>query len=128
MDKRLQSLDLELKVIDPETLVFILNGEINLYNSQTMRKEIDKNITQGIHHFLLDFSNVTMIDSSGIGALFAITRTLSARSGRVFIFGANSYVRKVFDMTRVTNYLSLMDTIDQALAVLRIAGPARVGS
>ena len=103
LEKRLQSLHLELKVIDPETLVFILNGEISLYNSQTLRKEIDKNMTQGIRNFLLDFTNVSMIDSSGIGALFAITRTLSARSGRVSIFGASRYVRKIFEMTRVVN-------------------------
>ncbi|MFO1471912.1 MAG: STAS domain-containing protein [Turneriella sp.] len=126
LEKRLQSLHLELKVIDPETLVFILNGEISLYNSQTLRKEIDKNMTQGIRNFLLDFTNVSMIDSSGIGALFAITRTLSARSGRVSIFGASSYVRKIFEMTRVVNYLSLTETLDETLAGLRLPLPARI--
>jgi anti-sigma B factor antagonist len=73
---------------------------------------------------ILDFSNVPYLDSSGLGSLISAS-TSFVKSGRRFaITGANSRVRRVFEITKLENVLLVFPTLSDALEAFTNAGTA----
>lgn len=70
-------------------------------------------IDKGIRKLVLDLSNVKMITSSGIGIFLNIHQSLKSQ---FTLTGANSDVKKVLDLTKVTSVITLYDTVDAALS------------
>lgn len=64
---------------------------------------------------VLDFSAVNMIDSSGLGALVSVLKSLDGR-GSIGISGANEKVRSVFRLTRMDRVFPMHDSVDIAVA------------
>jgi len=70
-------------------------------------------IDKGIRKLVLDLSNVKMITSSGIGIFLNIHQSLKSQ---FTLTGANSDVKKVLELTKVTSVITLYETVDAALA------------
>ncbi len=69
-------------------------------------------IDKGIRKLILDLSNVKMITSSGIGIFLNIHQSLKSQ---FMLAGANSEVKKVLELTKVTSVITLYDTVESAL-------------
>ena len=81
---------------------------------------------------LADFSQVSYIDSPGIGCLIGIyTSILKNASGRFVLANLNRRVRDVLELTRLANVIPIYPSEDAALAALEAARnlqPARYPS
>ena len=65
-------------------------------------------MTRGERHLVLDFRDVRLIDSAGIGVLLSAQRRVHALGGALVVTNASEHVRRVFDMTGVGRKLSLI--------------------
>lgn len=65
-------------------------------------------------HVLLDLSNVTFIDSSGLGAIVATMKLLSPER-KLMLAGLNPAVEKVFQLTRMHTVFDIFLTLEEAL-------------
>ena len=65
---------------------------------------------------LIDMSNITFLDSSGLGALVAIWRRLSSREGEIKLCSIPPSVRTVFEITRMHRVFEIYETEEEALA------------
>ena len=65
---------------------------------------------------LIDMSNITFLDSSGLGALVAIWRRLSSRKGEIKLCSIPPSVRTVFEITRMHRVFEIYETEEKALA------------
>lgn len=73
-------------VIDTEDKIVIarLSGEVDHHNAKSIRADIDLAIDR--HHperLVLDFDDVTFMDSSGIGLIMGRYKLMSAYSGQI---------------------------------------------
>lgn len=66
--------------------------------------------SQGPAHIVLDLSNVTFVDSSGLGATFAAMKQLSSER-RLDLAGLTPDVAKVFRLTRMDTVFVIHDDI-----------------
>jgi anti-sigma B factor antagonist len=64
---------------------------------------------------VLDLSNVSFIDSSGLGAIVAAMKLMPA-TGKLQLAGLTSAVDKVFRMTRMDTIFTIHATTDDAAA------------
>ena len=62
---------------------------------------------------ILDLSNVTLVDSSGLGAIVGSMKQLG-RGRRLDLVGLNPAVDKVFKMTRMDSVFQIFETLDEA--------------
>lgn len=73
---------------------------------------------QGIHTMILDFSQITYINSTGIGLLV----TLLVRANRLNLHlaacGLNEHYREIFALTRLEEAFSVFATREEALAAV----------
>jgi anti-sigma B factor antagonist len=70
-------------------------------------------IDKGIKKLVLELTDVKMITSSGIGIFLNINQSLKSQ---LRLACANSEVKKVLELTKVTSVIKLFDNIDMALA------------
>jgi anti-anti-sigma factor len=70
---------------------------------------------------LIDFKEVTFMDSSGLGALVLALKTVRAAGGKMFICSVNDQIKVLFELTsmdRVFEIFASRDAFDQHLASL----------
>jgi anti-anti-sigma factor len=97
------------------TIVTIV-GEIDMANAPEVKGAIDAT-RDGAERVVVDLSAVTFLDSSALNALVYGQRDLAEHeiSFRV-VSPADQSVRKVFEITHLTEPLSVVDSLDDALA------------
>ncbi len=80
-------------------LVAYLIGEIDHHTSAKIRDEIDKAITiKRPTHLVLDFKNVSFMDSSGIGIVMGRYRLMQSYKGTLEIRNVSSQTKKLMEL------------------------------
>jgi anti-anti-sigma factor len=96
-----------------------LRGEIDLSNSDPIRAEIVRAVPQDARGVVLDLSETTYLDSSGVRLLFDLAERLRARRQRlVLMVTGPAIVRRVLILTKLDEAVPLREDLDGALAAL----------
>jgi anti-sigma B factor antagonist len=95
-----------------------LHGPIDVSQAMTLRDLLGAQIDSASARVLLDLSDVTLIDSSGIGILVTAHRRADSQGARFGLAGATGTVARVFEMTRTNKLLSIYDTVDEGVSSL----------
>ena len=84
---------------DKDRLRVFLAGEIDHCAAEGMSARIEQQLTDlSILELWLDFSQVTFMDSSGIGMVIGRYKTMAARGGTVVACGLHPPVDRLFRM------------------------------
>lgn len=70
------------------------------------------------HRVAIDFSNVTMLGSLGLGTLISLTKECRENKGDVVIFGIDQPIRELVKMSRLDRILTIKDDETGALKAL----------
>lgn len=90
-----------VQIIEPEG---ILDGT----KTADFQQQIDQSIESGVHTILIDFSNVTFMDSSGLGALVKAFKTLEAADVKLFLCSINEQIGMLFELTSMDDYFTIL--------------------
>ena len=83
-----------------EEMIVLLNGEIDHHRTESLRRELDHIIeVSRPKRLILDFSGVTMMDSSGIGLMIGRYKKLRDQNGKLTVRKLNSRVDAVFQVS-----------------------------
>ena len=114
---RIAKLDVEAH---PEGPVIRVAGEVDLSNSDAVRNDIVRAVPHDANGVVLDLTQTTYLDSSGIRLLFDLAERLHARRQRmVLVVAEAALVRRVVVLTKLDDAVPLLEGVDEALAVLR---------
>ena len=90
------------------TLIIALGGEIDHHKAAELRYEIDEMImSERPEKLTFDFTNVTFMDSSGIGLILGRHRLLCSLGGKVEVTGASKKIECLFKMSGVDKIVTL---------------------
>lgn len=81
-----------VKIVQP-------SGILDGMKATQFRQEISDIVENGGSMVLIDFKDVTFMDSSGLGALVLALKTVRAAGGKLFICSINEQVRMLFELT-----------------------------
>ena len=88
-------------------------------DSAYLRAKTEELKSAGYGKVLADFSQVSYIDSTGIGFLIGIyTSILKNASGRFVLANLNRRVRDVLELTRLANVIPIYPSLDAGLEAL----------
>ena len=73
------------------------------------RQEIIKLVESNVDIVLVDFSDVTFMDTSGLGALVSALQTVRAAGGKFFICSVNDQLRMLFELTSMDRVFKIYD-------------------
>ncbi|MGK7933355.1 MAG: STAS domain-containing protein [Microcystaceae cyanobacterium] len=98
--------------------IFRLTGLLDAFSEPTFRKEIGKFIEEGPKHIILDLSHIDFLDSSGLGALVQLVKQAQNAKGSLQVV-TNPRVTQTVKLVRLEKFLSLQNSLDDALANLK---------
>jgi anti-sigma B factor antagonist len=81
-----------IKVITPQG---ILDGT----KATDFRSQIDRSVNEGAKIILVDFTDVTFMDSSGLGALVLALKTIRGAGLKMFVCSINDQIKMLFELT-----------------------------
>jgi anti-sigma B factor antagonist len=122
-------MDLRLRVrqIGAAALVEI-GGEIDLHSAPQLRAALLKAGEGEAPRLVVDLSEVTFIDSTGIGVLVGALKRARESGGDVHFCGVQARVRRVFEITGLIHGLPLFESRDAALTAFGGESAARAES
>jgi anti-sigma B factor antagonist len=104
--------------VDRRTCVVSPEGEIDLASAPTLRARLLDCERSGYSKFILDFSLVEHIDSTGLGVLIGLKKRLGDE-GVLAIAAVPRAVFSVFEITGLDTRLEIFATLEQALVYMR---------
>lgn len=96
------------------TAVVGCSGRLNMVAAPQLRSYLTDTINGGRDRIVVDLSETTFIDSSGLGALIGGLKTARQHGGDLRIAAPNDQVRTVLRLTNLDRVLRPHDTVDDA--------------
>lgn len=90
-----------VQIVEPKG---ILDGT----KTSAFQHQIEQSVETGVHVVLIDFSDVTFMDSSGLGGLVKALKTVKAADAKLFICSINEQVRILFELTSMDQYFNIV--------------------
>lgn len=117
-------LTLEKEVIRDDAVILHLAGEIDISSAHLLSRQFDSMVTEGRSAIILDATNVSFMDSTGLHALVEGKRTLHDTGARIFLVPSRQ-VRRVLELVFPDPVVAVrVNSVEEALAALDSAEPA----
>lgn len=117
-------MDLETKVDDDILIIKPLAKRIDASSSTLFKGLVNDYISQGYTFVILNLGNVEFVDSSGLGVLISILKTISNSKGTLALCKVNSNVMNLLTITRIDSILMIAPDVDAAKNQLKKGLPA----
>ncbi len=107
-------MELECRETDGVLVVKPLVSRLDAAVAVPFKEQVKSWIDEGRRRFVLDLSQVTFVDSSGLGAIVSIHKKLR-NDGKLVVCGLTGNVMNLFDMTRVDRIIPIFSTVEEAV-------------
>jgi anti-sigma B factor antagonist len=96
--------------------VIALSGELDLYTCPEFKEELLRLIGEGAALVVVDLTQTTFIDSTALGVLIRGVERLKMNDGRLVVACADPNIVKVFEVTGLNRFFTVVGSRDEALA------------
>jgi anti-anti-sigma factor len=104
---------------DGDLVFAIIAGEVDPSNARDLGRELTGAVPNDAMAVVLDLSDVTYLDSSGVQMVFELAERLDGRQQRLaVVVPTGAPARKVLDIVSIDATAPLADTRDEAVARL----------
>ena len=104
-------------------IVLRVGGEVDVATAEELGSAVHSAASDGAHGCVLDLSDVTFMDSSGLRVLLVATRDHGEKLA--VVAGAGGAVERLFHLAEVTDRLALYGSESDAVAALGSSGASR---
>lgn len=116
----MEGIRLETNIHDIDGMnVLDVTGEIDVYTAPQFKEAINSVLSGGQKHLIIDFAQVTYMDSSGFGALLSATKRLKPIGGTVNLIKCNGSIDRILKITRLNTVFGIYGSIEEALEAVK---------
>lgn len=90
-------------------------GEIDVYTAPALREELAGLVDAGKTDLVVDLTDVSFMDSTGLGVLVGALKRVRTTGGELRLVITQEKVLKVFRITALTQVFDIHPTLDEAL-------------
>ena len=107
---------MEIEIVDYKgTKVMELSGEIDMYTSPELRKELMGLLQRKVSPLLVDFKEVSYIDSSGIATFVEGLKGIKTYGGRLKFFSIPDRIVEIFNFSKLDRVFEIYRNLDEAI-------------
>lgn len=104
-----------IEVKKPNLIVHFY-GELDHHITEKARVKIDqKYLENNLKDIIIDLTQLTLMDSSGIGLIMGRYRNVIERKGKILIISSNIYIDRIIKMSGLLKIVEVYSSIDDAL-------------
>lgn len=104
---------------DARTHVIALRGELDVATVPRFGDALREAIASGRTAIVIDLSELTFLDSTGLMVLLNGLRQIMRKDGRLVLACANPTVLRLFDVTGTSATFTILETREQAIEASR---------
>lgn len=95
--------------------IISLQGQVNSSNAATVETEVLDVVAKGAKNMLLNMTELSYISSAGLRVVLVLAKRLKQAGGKLVIYGMQSHVREVFDISGFLAILNVTASRAEAL-------------
>ena len=101
-----------------EVCVVSAFGEIDMAEAPLLRTAIRAGLDRGADRVIVDFTDVTYLDSTGLGVLVGFAREIGATAGDFVVIARDAQVLRVFEVAGLDGLVRVERSLDEAMVDL----------
>ena len=90
-----------------DPIVYVLAGELDPHTSPMLQAHIDETLADGATRAVLDFAQVTFVDSAGLRVIADTHRRLDEAGGSLMVRRPSSGLTKLLAVTGLADHVSV---------------------
>lgn len=98
--------------------VIAVAGEIDLYTAPDLKQTLTQVIEDGASGVVMDLSETTFLDSTGLGVLIGGLKRLRSRDGALAIVNVDDNIARTLEITGLDQIFTIRSSRAEALAAL----------
>jgi anti-sigma B factor antagonist len=102
--------------LDEQRRVVAVSGEIDLFTAPEFKQCVTDLIEAGASQVVIDLTQTTFLDSTGLGVLIGAVKRLRGRDGELVIVNTDETIAKTFEITGLDQIFTIRSTREQAAA------------
>ncbi len=95
-----------------------VSGEVDAHTARLLREALGEGLSDGANRLIADLTEVTFLDSSGLGVLVGKLKDVRMRGGVMHVVASNPRVLRVFEITGLDAVFHVHTVLDPALVAL----------
>ncbi|MEM9664951.1 MAG: STAS domain-containing protein [Bacteroidota bacterium] len=107
-----------IKQHNDETVIIEIGKALDFRNAADFKALCQQEVEEGARHFILDFSETGVLDSTGLGSIFSLYRQVSPMKGQVVFASVARPVQVVVQLTRTYKVFRQFPTVESACEAL----------
>jgi len=96
-------------------IVLSAEGEVTVFSSPALREVLRRAAEEKPGRLVLDLSQTSYIDSSGVATLVEALQSVNRHQGQLVLAGMNDRVRGVFEIARLHTVFRIASDVQEAL-------------
>jgi anti-sigma B factor antagonist len=109
----------EAEGVDEYIQLIVVEGELDMSSSSELRRHVEASLREGRNCVVLDLSDVTHMDSTGLAALITAHQLTEERRGRLALVITSESVRRTVEVRGLDRLFTITPTRDDGLAAVR---------
>jgi anti-anti-sigma factor len=100
-------------------IILHLNGQfVGGEHTEDLKKTLKGLAEENHKNIILDFENVTYLNSSAIGVLIAAHASYIKKGGKLILCNVNQSIEHIFVITKLTLVFTMKDSVEEAIKSL----------
>ena len=95
-----------VEIIEPK-------GILDATKASNFRDDIERSIAKGVQIILVDFKDVTFMDSSGLGTLVLSLKNVRNAGMKMILCSINEQVKMLFELTSMDRVFEIFDNREE---------------
>ncbi len=100
---------------DSGTLIITAKGELDHHSAALIRKEADSKFSKEVKSIVFDFTELTFMDSSGVGMIMGRYKKVLKKSGLLVIVSPKPQVKRILEMSGIMSIAKIEKSLGQAI-------------
>ncbi len=111
-----------------DNLVVHISGEIDHHATEVLRTRIDKKlISEKSVNMILDLSDVSFMDSSGIGLIIGRFKNVRGFGGNLALVCKDNHIKRIVSLAGIEKIIEICNDIETAVNSLKIKNKKTAG-
>lgn len=100
-------------------LIVKVKGELDHHSSDSIRRKVDQELMSvSIKHGVFDFSELSFMDSSGIGMLVGRYRIVQQLGGKMWVVCVDERINRILEMAGIYRIIPKATSVDEVMKEL----------
>jgi anti-anti-sigma factor len=107
---------IDVTELSPGAYLVVISGEMDIATSPELTSRLATVRGPERYQVLVDLSQLTFMDSTGIKSLISSAKEVESRGGRLVVFAPTANVQRVFDIVHFADVVPIADSLDAAIS------------